>query len=165
MTEKNNKFKFVNDQSTAIENDTVFDDLEIEEIEESQSSSTEQPKFNHIKSAIIMLIVSGFLLLFGLLWQDDYSLMAFGDALWLAFAIEFFAGWILLVYNNNIFSPLLYGAKSFVLMFLGKRPKTDYYSYLKNVQDSTISSYYYIVIFISAFTLLVPALITLFILL
>jgi len=161
---ENNKFKFVNDIDKV-------DDIEItEEIVETTVKTVEferekrKPYVRHIKSALIMLVVSVVLVGFGLLWQDDYSLMAIGDALWLAFALEFFAGWVLFVYNHNIFSPLLYGTKSFVLMFLGKRPKTDYYTYMKSVQDEPIPAYLYIVLFSSAFVLLIPALITLFIL-
>lgn len=161
---ENNKFKFVNDINKE-------DEIEItEDIVDTavESSNFVRKKINpivrHLKSAIIMIVVSALLVLIGLLWQDDTSLLAIGDALWLAFVIEFFAGWILFVYNHNIFSPLLYGVKSFALMFVGKRPKTDYYTYLKSVQDEPISAYLYIVIFISSFVLFIPALITLLIL-
>ena len=111
-----------------------------------------------------MTILTIVLLFLSMLWQGAWSLMAVNNGLWLVFVLEFFGGWTLFIYNLNIWSPLTYGTKSFILMFMGKRPKTDYYTFMKNVQDNSISPYYYIVIFISAFILLVPALITLFIL-
>lgn len=163
MSEKN-RFKFVNDQESSIEEDNEIELIENEDVDIIEGSSRKAAKIRYLKSAVLMLVISLMLVAFGLFWQAEFSLMAVGDALWLAFALEFFAGWVLFVYNHNILSPLLYGSKSFVLMFLGKRPKTDYYSYMKNIQDNTISSYYYIVIFISAFILLVPAVITLLIL-
>ncbi len=91
--------------------------------------------------------------------------MTIGDGLWLVFGIELFFGWTLFVYNHNIFSPVLYGVKSFVLMFVGKRPKTDYYTYMKDIQDNQIPSYFYYMFLVSAFIVFIPALITLLILL
>ena len=110
-----------------------------------------------------MLVVSLGLIYLALLWQDDYSLMAWGDALFLAFTLELFIGWILFVYNKNLFSPLIHAYKSFFLMFVGKKPKLDYFHYSKNISENPIPVYYYIVIFISAFVLLIPTLITFFI--
>lgn len=163
MPEKS-KFKFVNDQNDEMEFDQGLQESLSEDIKKHPGIPKRRPARKHIKSAIIMLIASIILFIGAILWQDDTSLMAICDALWLTFALEFFAAWVLLVYNKNIFSPVTYGAKSFVLMFVGKRPKTDYYSYMKNIQDNQIEAYYYIVIFISAFILLIPSMITLLIL-
>lgn len=160
----NNKFKFVNDVNKIEEMDTTEEVIEQKSVETNLVNARKKALKRHLKSAAIMLVVSIVLVFLGLFWQDDYSLMAIGDALWLAFALEFFAGWVLFVYNHNIFSPLLYGSKSFVLMFLGKRPKTDYYTYMKRIQDEPVPTYIYIVLFTSAFVLLIPSLITLFIL-
>ena len=164
MSDKN-RFEFVNNPSEALDLNTELSELNKQKSEENIEKSKKKDRMRYIRAAIILFVISVLLVLGGILWQDDTSLMAIGDALWLAFAIEFFAGWTLLVYNLNIWSPLLYGAKSFVLMFIGKRPKTDYYNYMKNIQDNQIPKFYYISIFISAFILLIPALITLFILL
>lgn len=160
----NDKFKFVNDINKVEEMDTTEEIIEQKRVETNVINARKKALKRHLKSAAIMLVVSIVLVFLGLFWQDDYSLMAIGDALWLAFALEFFAGWVLFVYNHNIFSPLLYGSKSFVLMFLGKRPKTDYYTYMKRIQDEPVPTYIYIVLFTSAFVLLIPSLITLFIL-
>lgn len=163
----NNKFKFVND----INETKNVDEMDTTEVITEFNSTTNEskkrkmkPYIRNLRSAAIMLFVSGLLLLLGLLWQDDYTLMAYGDSLWLVFTLEFFAGWVLFVYNRNIFSPLLYGMKSFGLMFLGKRPKTDYYTYMKRVQDDPISPYFYRVLFLSSLVVLIPAVITLFML-
>ncbi len=110
------------------------------------------------------LITNGFLFWFGIFWQDDTSLMAVGDALWLAFTIQFAVAWILTVYNYNIFSPLIHGTKTFLLMFIGRRPKDDYYTYMKKVQDNQISSFFIWVAYLCAAMVFIPALITLIIL-
>ena len=73
-----------------------------------------------------MSVLTVVLFVFVMLWQDDWSLMAIGDGLWLVVVLEFFLGWVLFVYNKNIFSPLIFGFKTFGLMFIGKRTKTDY---------------------------------------
>jgi hypothetical protein len=112
-----------------------------------------------------MIVLSVLLVALGLVWQDSISLLAWTNAFWLAFALVFFMGWVLFVYNRNIFSPLFYGAKTFVLMFVGKRPKTDYYTYVKGIYDNPIDAYYYIVLFLTSLVLFVPSMILLFIVL
>jgi hypothetical protein len=111
----------------------------------------------NLKSALVMTVVSGLIFGFGLIWQNDTSLIAITDALWLVVILEFFIGWTLFVYNLNIFSSLIYSTKSFFLIFVGKKPKQDYYTYMKKIEDDPIPSYYYKVIFISVFILLIPA--------
>ncbi len=168
------KFKFVNsiNEDFKLEVDEDFTPVEIELTpEEKRIQALKNMKIlmrtkrNKIFRTIgAMTSITGILFLLAMLWQDDWSLMAIGDGLWLVFVLEFFAGWTLLIYNQNIWSPFTYGMKSFVLMFLGKRPKTDYYTFMKNVQDNQISSFYYWIFFITSFIVLIPALITLFIL-
>jgi hypothetical protein len=172
MAEKN-KFGFVNDITNEVVEDTF--DLRVKELDETPEQKAEreinailrakkQKRTRNIKITIGMTVLSGILFLFAMLWQDDWSLLAVGDGLWLVFALELCFGWVLFVYNHNIFSPVLYGVKSFTLMFVGKRPKTDYYTYMKNVQDNPIESYFYWMFFIAAFIIFIPALITLLVL-
>lgn len=148
------------------ENFLIEDDLE-EEISEAQApkkSAEEIRKLKrrkaikkHLISALVMTVVSILLFIFGLIWQNDTSLIAITDALWLVVVIEFFIGWTFFVYNLNIFSSIIYSTKSFFLMITGKKPKIDYYTYMKKIEDDPIPSYYYKVIFISTFILLIPA--------
>jgi hypothetical protein len=148
------------------ENFLIEDDLE-EEISEAQApkKSTEEIRKlkrrkaikKHLISALVMTVVSILLFIFGLIWQNDTSLIAITDALWLVVVIEFFIGWTFFVYNLNIFSSIIYSTKSFFLMITGKKPKIDYYTYMKKIEDDPIPSYYYKVIFISTFILLIPA--------
>lgn len=165
---KDSRFTFVNDPKM----DVGLDEKNIEIHEEDKEAAKEavkDEKKEHrrrvIKASIIMFVISAGLVFFGLLWQDEFdTLLAWGDALWMAFILEFFFGWVLLIYNMNIMSPIIYGFKSFFLMFVGKRPKVDYYHYAKDIYDNPIPAFYYKVLFTSAFLLLVPAVITLIIL-
>ena len=146
------------------EQDAVEEKTELQLFEERKRKAKKQKRKQYLISAIVMTIISGLLFGFGLFWQDDTSLLAIGDALWLAFTIEFLFAWVLFVYNHNIFSPLIHGIKTFGLMFVGKKPKDDYYTYMKKIEDEPIPTFYIVVVFISAGVLLIPALITLFIL-
>jgi len=163
---KDDKFKFVQQEKTDfLEPEATTETKESTELSETEKELKRKKAFRKrvFKAATLMFFVSTFLVLFGLFWQDDTSLMAIGDALWLAFAIELGIGWILFVYNHNIFSPLFHGVKTLGLMFVGKRPKDDYYTYMKNIEENPIPKFYYITVLTSAFILLIPALIILFI--
>lgn len=174
MTDKN-KFNFVNDitKENDIIEDVIQEEVEIELTQEEKDRLLLEKlrlekirKRRRLRNMIIgMTALTGILFIFAMIWQADWSLMAIGDGLWLVFAIEFAFGWVLFVYNHNIFSPLIYGFKSFGLMFVGKRPKTDYYSYMKNIQDNQIEAYFFIMFFVSAFIVFIPAFIILLILL
>lgn len=118
-----------------------------------------------LKVSLIMFIFSALLFGFGLLWQGEVTLMTIGDALWLVFALLFAFGWMLFVYNRNIFSPLIHGTKTFVLMFVGKRPKKDYFNYMKSIEENPIPGKYVLIFFISAAVVLIPAIIIMLILL
>lgn len=161
-----NKFNLVNEnQNEFLEEEKVEEIIEPKEVlteEEREKKRKKAFRKRVYRAAIVMFIVSALLVGFGLFWQDDYSLMAIGDALWLAFALELGVGWIMFVYNHNIFSPLFHGVKTLGLMFVGKRPKDDYYTYMKNIEENPIPKFYYIVVLISALVLLIPALIIMF---
>jgi hypothetical protein len=163
------RFTFVNDTRSEIglEKDKLEEHtIAKEEAEEILKRDRKYTRNRVIRASIFMFVVSSLLVLFGLIWMDEFdTLIAWTDALWLAFVLEFFVGWILLIYNMNIMSPLIYGFKSFFLMFVGKRPSVDYYHYMQDIYDNPIPSFYYKVLFASAFILLIPALITLFIVL
>lgn len=118
-----------------------------------------------LKVSLVMFIFSALLFGFGLLWQGEVTLMTIGDALWLVFALLFAFGWMLFVYNRNIFSPLIHGTKTFVLMFVGKRPKKDYFNYMKSIEENPIPGKYVLIFFISAAVVLIPAIIIMLILL
>lgn len=120
--------------------------------------------FRYIKGFSISFSISAIIFFFGLFWQDDSSLMAIGDSLWLTFTLVFFAGWIMYVYNKNIFSPLIFGVKSFILMFFGTRPKDDYYNFMKKIENKQILPFYFVITFITALIIFIPAIITLIIL-
>jgi hypothetical protein len=112
----------------------------------------------------VMFVLSIVLFILAIIWQDDISLLAIGDALWLVLILEFFIGWVMFVYNKNIFSPLVHSTKSLFLMFAGKKPKFDYYEYMKNIEENPIPGYLYAIVFLWTLILLVPTLIVFFIL-
>ncbi|MEF3693637.1 MAG: hypothetical protein V3569_05635 [Acholeplasmataceae bacterium] len=163
----NTKFKFVENKA----NDFLIEDQpepdfkeEVKKEIENEKTRKKRKRKLYLVTALVMMGINILLVGFGLLWQWEISLMAFGDALWLAFAIELTVAWVMFVYNHNILSPFIHGVKTFGLMIVGKRPKLDYYHYMKKVEDDQIPKFYYIVVFLSTLFLLILALITLFML-
>lgn len=165
--QEQNKFKLINDnQKDDLYEENDSDEFVILEKEnEKKISKKHKIRKRNMIAGATMLFSSVFLVGFGLFWQWDISIMAITDALWFAFAIEFAVAWSMFVYNHNIFSPIIHGAKTFGLMLVGKRPKEDYYHYMKNIQDNPVPAFYYIVVFISSGVLLIPSIILLIILL
>jgi hypothetical protein len=102
---------------------------------------------------LINLIGLALMFLFSLWWQDDYSLKAMADGIWLVFALQLTLSWSMFVYNKNIFTPLLHGLKTFFLIFVGKKPKEDYYTAYTKVLDHQIPKTVIMIVFL--FTLLV----------
>jgi hypothetical protein len=102
---------------------------------------------------LINLIGLVLMFLFSLWWQDDYSLKAMADGIWLVFALQLTLSWSMFVYNKNIFTPLLHGLKTFFLIFVGKKPKEDYYTAYTKVLDHQIPKTVIMIVFL--FTLLV----------
>lgn len=172
MKDQKDKFKFVNPIDK--EDDFLLDEEEDAVIEthvepaltEEEKRKLEKKKRTkkYILTAIILFFFQITLIGFALLWQWEISLMAIGDAFWFAFAIQFFVAWIMFAYNHNTFSSLIHGTKTFFLMITGKKPKEDFYEYMKRIEQDPIPRYYYIACFISAFILLIPSIIFLVIL-
>lgn len=101
----------------------------------------EQRKRKQKKMLLVFLfsfLASISLAWFGLLWQDSYTLLAFCNAFYFSGFILFAIGWMILMINMNILSPMIYGLKSFFLIFVAKRPKLDYYSYLEERKENPI---------------------------
>lgn len=140
--------------------DKEKDALLIEDIKRRRKQKIRKYTITTLLMTLMTLIIFGLTLL----WQWDLSLMSIGDSLWFTFAIIFTIGWLLFVYNHNVLSPIIHGFKVFGLMFVGKRPKHDYYNYMKNIQENPLPKFYYIIFFINAFIVLIPTLIVFFIL-
>jgi hypothetical protein len=79
-----------------------------------------------------IVLLSGILFGIAILWQWRVDLLAICNAFY--FSSSIFLAFSLIVYasNNNIFAPLVYGTKTFFLMFVGKRPKLTYYDYFQD---------------------------------
>lgn len=104
---KKNKFEFVNNNEEEVFESKDSDVVTKNELTEEEKERRRKREFQIkvVKATIFLTLLSTLITLFGLFWQDDYSLMAIGDALWLTFAILLGTGWIMFVYNENIFSP------------------------------------------------------------
>ncbi len=117
-----------------------------------KKQNAQQPKGSDIKTWWWMIpLINGLVLvlmfLFSLWWQDDYSLKAMADGIWLVFALQLTLSWSMFVYNKNIFTPLLHGLKTFFLIFVGKKPKEDYYTAYTKVLDHQIPKRVILILF------------------
>jgi hypothetical protein len=99
-----------------------------------------------IKELFVFLVFNviflAILMAFALWWQDQTDLKAFADGIWLVFAFQLTISWSLFVYNENIFTPLVHGVKTFFLIFIGQKPKEDYYTYYTKIKDNPIPNGY-----------------------
>lgn len=158
-------FTFVND----IESDIVEQNESNEKKKGQKSKLSTIPederwqRIRLVKSILIMLIVSAGIFVFALFWQDDTSLMGIVNALWLVIGLEFFVGWMMLMNNMNVLSPLVYGAKTFLKVLTGKRMKNDYYTYMKMKEESPIPRFYYRMCFVAALIFAILGVILIFI--
>ena len=98
---------------------------------------------------------------FILWWQDDTSFIAFADGIWFIFALQLTLSCSIFVYNMNIFTPLVHGVKTFFLLFLGRKPKEDYFTYYSKIKDHPIPlSYIWIAFGFTAVVLIVGIILT-----
>jgi hypothetical protein len=123
----------------------------------------------HYRTSKQLLMFSLFNVVFLLLtmwfilwWQDDTSLLAFADGIWFVFAVQLTLSWSIFVYNMNIFTPLVHGVKTFFLIFLGRKPKEDYFTYYSKIKDNPIAyGYIWIAFIFAALSLIIAILLTL----
>ena len=108
------------------------------------------------------IIFLGLTMVFILWWQNDVSLIAFADGIWFVFALQLTLSWSIFVYNMNIFTPLVHGVKTFFLIFVGRKPKEDFYTYYSKIKDNPIAyGYIWIAFMFTALALVVAILLTL----
>ncbi len=89
-----------------------------------------------------ILVLSGILFAAGLLWQWRFDLLAICNAFYFSATIFIAFAVIILAANNNVFAPLVYGTKTFFLMFAGKKPKLSYYDYCLKNKENQIANIY-----------------------
>ena len=106
--------------------------------------------------SLLILLVTGILFGIGILWQWSVSLLAICNAFYFSATILIAFSIIIYAANNNIFSPLIYGTKTFFLMFVAKRPKLSYFDYVQETKEKPIPKIYIYFPFIAS----VPSLIT-----
>jgi hypothetical protein len=97
------------------------------------------------KQILVFLIFNLFILIitmgFSLWWQNEFSLKSIADGIWLVFSIQLTMAWSFFVYNRNIFTPLLHGGKTFFLLFVGRKPKEDFYTAYTKVQENPVPNF------------------------
>lgn len=166
MNDNKDKFKFVNKkQDEQPKEDFLLEDDQEEDKEQSvqreELIEKRYKKFRQSRLFKIMVIIIIDILLtalffgIGLLWQKKINYLSICNAFWVAFAIKLTYSWGMWVYNLNILSPIIHGTKTFFLMFVGKKPKEDYYTYTQKIKEHPIPKVYYILSFISAGSLLI----------
>jgi hypothetical protein len=115
-------------------------------INNNKAVPTNQKNIESVRRLVIFSIANSFFLLvmmaFILWWQDDISLLAFADGIWFVFAGQLMLSWSIFVYNMNIFTPLVHGVKTFFLMFVGQKPKEDYFTIYTKIKENQIPSAY-----------------------
>lgn len=162
------KFTFVNDIESDIED--ISSMIEVKPVQNDSpkhdiiSEDERSERIQIVKIAIIMVLASIAVFVFTLIWQDDTSLLAICNALWLIVILEFFVGWMMLMNNMNILSPFIFGAKTLFKVIAGKRMDGDYYTYAKMKEENPIPRYYYRTFFIGALISAIPATILIFVL-
>lgn len=161
------KFKFVEqeiEENFLIEDEEPTKDRKKEKSEEELSPEERKRKARKklakklLISNLLMILLSGAIIGFSLLWQAKYDLKAIHNALFLAGLIELWIAWMMFMYNKTIFAPLFHGLKTLGLMFVGKRPKDDYYTYTQKIKQSPINKFYLLLFLIWGLLLIVPAL-------
>lgn len=157
---KNNKFEFeeneinVEQEIKEEEKNKESDDLFLDEKAEKRRKLKKYMRFlfyNFLGTAVIIAV--------GLIWQDAYDLMAWSNAVLLAFAMVFFVGWIMLMHNKNILSVFTHSMKTFGLMIVGKRPAKSYYEVKVEIEENPIPKIYLIIIFSFSILLLIATII------
>ena len=111
--------------------------------EESQQIEKKRKKKIALITIFSLIGVSFLLVGLLLLWQDAYDMFAFCNAFYVAGAIMFIFGWMVIMINKNIFSPMIFGLKSFFLMFVGKKQKMDYYQYIEHRKENPLPKFLY----------------------
>ncbi|MBM3909278.1 MAG: hypothetical protein FJ352_00705 [Firmicutes bacterium] len=110
--------------------------LSLEQKRQKQELQKQRLTFFLFNGILLLLVMA-----FSLWWQNQYDLKAFADGIWLVFAVQLTMTWGFFVYNRNIFTPLLHGGKTFLLLFVGKKPKDDYYTAYTKVQENQVPNY------------------------
>ena len=128
----------------------------------TQSSKHYRTPKQLVLFSIFNFIFLGLTMVFILWWQNDSSLIAFADGIWFVFALQLTLSWSIFVYNMNIFTPLVHGVKTFFLIFVGRKPKEDFYTYYSKIKDNPIAyGYIWIAFMFTALSLVLAIFLTL----
>lgn len=87
---------------------------------------------------LIFILISAALVCAALLWQWRFDFLSITNAFYFSGIILFSIGFFVYAANNNVFSSLVYGTKTFFLMFSGKKPKLGYYEYTQEIKENPI---------------------------
>jgi hypothetical protein len=110
------------------------------------------------------LIAFGFGLVFTglmILYQWEFDMDAFADALFVAGFLLFAFGWFFFISNENLFSLVVYGVQSFWLNMIGRRKDKSYIEYITD--KPKISSHVYKSLWMASIPFLFTGILLLFI--
>lgn len=114
-----------------IENDNV----------EFDHKNNKKPMKTPIKLILLIgiFVISSLLLyFFAISWQKRNDLLGITNAFYFAAIIYLAISFLVFAANNNVFSPFIYGIKSFGLLLTGKKAKNNYYEYTKDIEENPI---------------------------
>ncbi|MGI6781541.1 MAG: hypothetical protein ACOX56_01700 [Acholeplasmataceae bacterium] len=136
---KDDKLKLVNEEVDNTKEEQIQQEVSPEEIKKKERQKRRRKR---IRTVLIFGIITMVALFIAFWWQAwKFDLRGFADAFTLAFVVSLLATWVMFVYNKNILSPLIHGVKTFGLMLVGKKPKDDYYTYMKKIEDEPIPKF------------------------
>lgn len=114
----------------------------INEIDNQDTVKLESKKNAKVKKVILlfllMFFISAILVGFALMWQWRVDFLAITNAFYFSGILLLSFGFLIYAANNNVFSPLVYGTKTFFLMFAGKKPKLGYYEYVEDIKENPL---------------------------
>lgn len=130
---------FRKNKKTSSNNERISENaIEINLMDPSSLPNRSSKAITWLLLALIFIIISGILFGIALLWQWRFDILAICNAFYFSGILLFSLGLIVYATNNNIFSPLVYGTKTFFLMFAGRKPKLSYYDYFQDNKNHQI---------------------------
>lgn len=124
--------------------DELENEIDFEDSQTVPSKTEDLPEQNILflkvilKKLAVIVVLSALLVAFALFWQQRTDFLAVTNAFYFAAFLFFSFGFMIFAANHNIFSPFVYGMKTFGLMLIGRRPKLKYYDYYQDIKNNPL---------------------------
>lgn len=134
---------------------TEIDKLKLNRVKQTYFAKLKEKNFSYLDIGYIFafaveVLFSALIVYLSLNWQNSYSLKSWLNAFTISFVLVFFIGWVVLMANKNILSPLFYGTKSFFTVLTGQKFGETYFEYCQRWTEKPIKKFYYISNFLIA---------------